>query len=67
MIACPDALGLATPTAVAVGIGLGAKHNVLIKDAVEKFWERLIKSNVYDLTAFGLPSGAVFQEPTLCL
>jgi P-type Cu2+ transporter len=50
VITCPDALGLATPTAIMVGTGLGAKRGVLFKNATALETSAHIDTVVMDKT-----------------
>lgn len=50
VITCPDALGLATPTAIMVGTGLGAKRGVLFKNATALETSARIQAVVMDKT-----------------
>ncbi|WP_068053078.1 heavy metal translocating P-type ATPase [Nocardia xishanensis] len=50
VITCPDALGLATPTAIMVGTGLGAKRGVLFKNAMALETSARIQVVVMDKT-----------------
>lgn len=50
VITCPDALGLATPTAIMVGTGLGAKRGVLFKNATALETSARIDTVVMDKT-----------------
>ena len=75
VITCPDALGLATPTAIMVGTGLGARRGVLFKNAIALEASARIdvvvmdktgtltkgEPEVTDVIADGLPEGEMLR------
>lgn len=73
VIACPCAMGLATPAAIAVGLGRGARNGVLFRNATSLELFKSIRQIVFDKTgtlttgsftisAFGISDPAISEE-----
>lgn len=65
VIACPCAMGLATPTALMVGIGKAAERNILIKDATALEEIRRVDAMVLDKTGTLTQSGEPGEDEQL--